>query len=68
MSERLKRPSGVEFTIAEGQAGDLTIVQFATAAQVPVEQAKAFLDQKAQVLNASFDVKDTGAIVYRFPL
>ncbi|PZO44726.1 MAG: hypothetical protein DCF17_03655 [Shackletoniella antarctica] len=54
--------------LLQGQAGDLTIVQFATAAQVPVEQAKAFLDQKAQVLNASFDVKDTGAIVYRFPL
>jgi hypothetical protein len=35
---------------------------------MPVEQAKAFLDQKAQVLDASFDVKDTGAIVYRFPL
>ncbi|MBD2230420.1 hypothetical protein [Phormidium tenue] len=54
--------------LLQSQAGDLTIVQFAAAAQMPVEQAKAFLDQKAQVLNASFDVKDTGAIVYRFPL
>lgn len=54
--------------LLQNQAGDLTIVQFAAAAQMPVEQAKAFLDQKAQVLNASFDVKDTGAIVYRFPL
>ncbi|MEA5450378.1 hypothetical protein VB780_17490 [Leptolyngbya sp. CCNP1308] len=54
--------------LLQNQAGDLTIIQFAAAAQVPIEQAKAFLDQKAQVLNASFDVKDTGAIVYRFPL
>ncbi|MBD1876298.1 hypothetical protein H6F75_22685 [Nodosilinea sp. FACHB-131] len=54
--------------LLQNQAGDLTIVQFAAAAQMPVEQAKAFLDQKAQVLDASFDVKDTGAIVYRFPL
>ncbi|MBD2111607.1 MULTISPECIES: hypothetical protein [Cyanophyceae] len=54
--------------LLQNQEGDLTIIQFAAAAQIPVEQAKAFLDQKAQVLNASFDVKDTGAIVYRFPL
>lgn len=54
--------------LLQNQAGDLTIIQFAAAAQVPIEQAKAFLDQKAQLLNASFDVKDTGAIVYRFPL
>ncbi|WOD38312.1 hypothetical protein [Nodosilinea sp. E11] len=54
--------------LLQSQAGDLTIVQFAAAAQIPVEQAKAFLDQKAQVLNASFEVKDTGAMVYRFPL
>jgi hypothetical protein len=54
--------------LLQSQAGDLTIIQFAAAAQISVEQAKAFLDQKAQVLNASFDVKDTGAIVYRFPL
>ncbi|MGG6238404.1 hypothetical protein ACQ4N7_07160 [Nodosilinea sp. AN01ver1] len=54
--------------LLQNQAGDLTIIQFAAAAQVPIEQAKAFLDQKAQLLNASFDVKDSGAIVYRFPL
>lgn len=54
--------------LLQSQAGDLTIIQFAAAAQISIEQAKAFLDQKAQVLNASFDVKDTGAIVYRFPL
>ncbi|WP_035986505.1 hypothetical protein [Leptolyngbya sp. KIOST-1] len=54
--------------LLQNQAGDLTIIQFAAAAQIPIEQAKAFLDQKARVLNASFEVKDTGAIVYRFPL
>lgn len=54
--------------LLQNQAGDLTIIQFAAAAQLPIEQAKAFLDQKAQLLNASFDVKDSGAIVYRFPL
>ncbi len=54
--------------LLQTQAGDLTIIQFAAAAQLPIEQAKAFLDQKAQLLNATFEVKDTGAIVYRFPL
>jgi hypothetical protein len=54
--------------LLQNQAGDLTIIQFAAAAQLPIEQAKVFLDQKAQLLNATFEVKDTGAIVYRFPL
>lgn len=54
--------------LLQSEGGDLSIVQFAAAAQIPVEQAKAFLDQKAKVLNASFDVKESGAIVYRFPL
>ncbi|MBE9109090.1 hypothetical protein IQ273_06610 [Nodosilinea sp. LEGE 07298] len=54
--------------LLQNQAGDLTIIQFAAAAQLPIEQAKTFLDQKAQLLNATFEVKDTGAIVYRFPL
>lgn len=54
--------------LLQSHGGDLSIVQFAAAAQIPIEQAKAFLDQKAKVLNASFDVKESGAIIYRFPL
>lgn len=54
--------------LLQSHEGDLSVVQFAAAAQIPIEQAKAFLDQKAKVLNASFDVKESGAIIYRFPL
>ncbi|MGB3136420.1 MAG: hypothetical protein WBG38_00350 [Nodosilinea sp.] len=48
--------------------GSLTVIQFATEAQVSLEDAKDFLDQKAKFLNASFDVSDAGGIVYRFPV
>jgi hypothetical protein len=33
-----------------------------------LEEAKTFLDEKANRLNASFDVADNGAVVYRFPV
>jgi hypothetical protein len=33
-----------------------------------LEEAKAFLDDKATRLNASFDVADNGAVVYCFPV
>jgi hypothetical protein len=54
--------------LLQTHGGQLTIIQFATATQMPLEEAKAFLDEKARFLDASFDVSETGAVVYRFPL
>ena len=48
--------------------GKLTTVQFATQANLSIEEAKAYLDEKAVQLNGHFDATDSGAIVYRFPL
>ncbi|TVP64705.1 MAG: hypothetical protein EA342_15885 [Leptolyngbya sp. LCM1.Bin17] len=48
--------------------GRLTLVQFAAAAQMPLDQARVFLDHRAKLLDASFDVTDAGGIVYQFPL
>ena len=53
--------------LLQRQGGDLTVVQFAAAAQMPLDQAKAFLDEKARLLNATFDVSETGGIIYQFP-
>lgn len=54
--------------LLQAQKGDLTVLQFATATQMSLEESKVYLDEKAQQLNASFDVSDNGAVVYRFPL
>lgn len=54
--------------LLQDQKGDLTVLQFATATQMSLEESKVYLDEKAQQLNASFDVLDNGAVVYRFPL
>jgi hypothetical protein len=54
--------------ILQDQKGDLTMLQFATANQMSLEEAKTYLDEKAKLLDASFDVSETGAVVYRFPV
>jgi hypothetical protein len=54
--------------LLQDQKGDLTVLQFATAMQMSLDEAKAYLDQKAKRLDASFDVSETGAVVYRFPV
>jgi cadmium resistance protein CadD (predicted permease) len=54
--------------LLQTQGGQLTLIQFAAAAKMPLDQAKLFLDQKAGLLNASFDVTDAGGVVYQFPL
>lgn len=48
--------------------GRITVVQFASEAEIPIAEAQSFLDEKARQLNASFDTTDDGAIVYDFPM
>lgn len=54
--------------ILQKQQGQITILQLAAATEMPLDDAKAFLDQQATLLNADFDVSETGAVVYRFPV
>jgi len=54
--------------LLQAHQGRLTLVQFAAAAHMPLEEARVFLDQRARLLDASFDVTDAGGIVYQFPL
>jgi hypothetical protein len=46
--------------------GRITVLQFAREAEIPIDEAKAFLDEKARQLNASFDTTEEGGIIYQF--
>ena len=48
--------------------GDLTVTKFALAAQVPIEEAKEYLDAKAKQLDANFEPGSDGGIIYKFPV
>ncbi len=54
--------------LLQSHGGKLTVLQFAATVKMPVDEAKLFLDQKAKALDATFDVSDTGAVVYQFPV
>lgn len=45
----------------------VTVTSFALAAQIPIEESKQFLDQKARQLNGDFEVSEEGSVHYRFP-
>ncbi|PSN19460.1 hypothetical protein C7271_07200 [filamentous cyanobacterium CCP5] len=47
--------------------GEIHPIVFATKAQLPLDQAKVYLDQKARLLNGNFDATESGGIIYRFP-
>jgi predicted HTH domain antitoxin len=48
------------------QEGEITVTKFALYAQISIEEAKQYLDQKAKQLSADFEVSDEGGIIYRF--
>mgnify|MGYP001797726591 CR=1 FL=1 len=54
--------------LVQQHEGDLTVTTFALAAQMPIDEAKDYLDVKARQLDANFDASDEGGIVYRFPV
>jgi predicted transcriptional regulator len=55
------------FQLLEEKEGAITILQMAKAANLNGEEAKEYLDQKAEEFNATFDVNEEGGIIYRFP-
>ena len=48
--------------------GRISAMQFAMLSQVSLDEAKAFLDAWSGVLNADFDVDESGTVVYCFRL
>ncbi|MFK0730967.1 MAG: hypothetical protein ACIWVG_07320 [Gloeotrichia echinulata HAB0833] len=63
-----KRLQLVFIEIIENNAGTITVLQLAKHAEISTQSAKQYLDDKAQELNASFEVNDDGNVLYRFSL
>jgi type II secretory pathway pseudopilin PulG len=53
--------------LLQQEKGELTVTKFALSAQISIEEAKLYLDEKAKQLNASFEISDQEGIIYRFP-
>ncbi len=53
--------------LLQQEAGAITVPKFALSAQISIEEAKLYLDEKAKQLNASFETSDQEGIIYRFP-
>jgi len=54
--------------LLEEKQGNITITSFALVAQISIEEAKEYLDIKAQQLQANFESTNEGGIIYKFPL
>ncbi len=46
--------------------GRISVVEFALASQLSIDESKQYLDRKVNQLNGDFDVSDDGKISYRF--
>jgi len=68
LQQAAREQEQIFLTLLQESNGKLTTVQLATRAHISLEDAKAYLDEKALLLNGDFDTTDTGAIVYKFPL
>jgi hypothetical protein len=56
------------YQLVEAQGGAVTVFQFAKAADVDAQIARAYLDEQATAFNANFEVGDNSEIIYRFPV
>lgn len=53
--------------LLQQEEGAITVPKFALFAQISIEDAKVYLDEKAQQLNANFETSDQEGIIYKFP-
>lgn len=54
------------YALLEEQSGEITLLQFAKAADISGSEARAYLDQMAKEFNATFEVDMNGGITYHF--
>ncbi|MEL6457564.1 MAG: hypothetical protein AAFQ91_04840 [Cyanobacteria bacterium J06621_15] len=54
------------YRLVEEQKGQISLLRFAKEAEVTGEEAKLFLDIKAQEFNATFDHSQNGGVYYHF--
>ena len=54
------------YAMVEAHDGEFSLLQYAKMADVSGQQARAYLDGRAQEFNATFEVDMNGGIIYRF--
>jgi hypothetical protein len=65
-SDRLKQLERVFLELLDLNNGRVTVLKFAIASNLSVEEAKSYLDRKAASLNGTFEVSEEGGINYLF--
>ncbi len=53
--------------LLEEKEGTITVRNFALSAQISLEEAQKYLNEKAQQLNANYESTEEGGIIYKFP-
>jgi len=56
----------VFFKLLEENGNEITILQMSKTANIDGKEAKEYLDQKAIEFNATFEVGESGGIIYKF--
>jgi hypothetical protein len=56
------------FRLVQQGQGRTTVLDFAIAAKLDGDRAKAYLDDRAREFNADFEVNEAGMVLYRFNL
>lgn len=62
------RIQGVFFQLLKAGNGKITPLRLSMEAGIPGELAKAYLDDRARVFDANFEVDTEGSVLYRFSL
>ncbi|AFY68284.1 ribosomal protein L7/L12 [Geitlerinema sp. PCC 7407] len=65
---RLKQVQDAFYRLVRQHHGRVTVLNFAMEAELPGEEAKAFLDARSREFGVTFDVMEDGGIVYQFPV
>ncbi|MEM8807420.1 MAG: hypothetical protein AAGF01_15480 [Cyanobacteria bacterium P01_G01_bin.38] len=63
-----QRLQSVFYQLVQEKQGKFTLIEFAIAAKLPGDEARAFLDEQSRSFGADFSVTEKGDIVYQFLL
>ncbi|QIR36697.1 hypothetical protein HCG51_07985 [Tolypothrix sp. PCC 7910] len=66
LASEQQRLESVFLKLVETNAGKITVLQMAKNADIPIQSSKQYLDEKAQELNAGFEVDEEGNVSYKF--
>ena len=62
------RLQAIFYQLVQQKQGHISVLSFAIAAQIMIEEAKQYLNKKAQELNATFENNEGGEVNYYFDI